>query len=76
MNKRIKELMITYDQAMLLESLLQDSIQNDQGRSHVPYHDPEQMERFADRANVLQHVRELIHSVETGDASYGEEMAQ
>lgn len=75
MSKRIRELMITVNQAMLLESLLQDSIQNDQGRSHVPYHDPEQMERFADRAKVLQYVRELIHSVETGDAWYEEEAA-
>jgi hypothetical protein len=70
MSKRIRELMITPSQAMLLESLLQDSIQNDQGRSHVPWHDPEQMERLADRAKVLQYVRELIHSVETGDALY------
>lgn len=75
MSKRIRELMITVSQAMLLESLLQDSIQDDQGRSYVPYHDPEQMERFADRAKVLQYVRELIYSVETGDALYEEEKA-
>jgi hypothetical protein len=72
--------MITYDQAMLLEDLLIQNIQayreEASQRDWVPFHDPEQMERLLDRANVLQHVRELIHSVETGDALYEEEKAQ
>ena len=76
MSKRVKELMITHDQAMLMESLLDLSIQNDREeasrRDWVPFHDPEAMQRHADRAKLLQYVRELIHSVETGDAWFEE----
>jgi len=74
MSKRVKELMITYDQAMLMENLLAQSIEEDRAgvkrREHMSFHDPEIMQRYADRAKLLQYVRELIYSVETGDAVY------
>lgn len=72
MSKRIKELMITYNQALILEDLLDENINSDRQKAArgnwVPFHDPEIMQNYADRAKVLQYIRELIHSVETGDA--------